>query len=419
MREIPEWICSQLGAREHFAVPRALRKAGRNVSLYTDFWAGPAIRRFATGRLSSLGARCHTALEDSRTEIKSWNLRAVYWDRLFRLRSSGQTPYHAFVDVGRRFASCVRDELRRRRRPDERFIFFAYDTAALETMAWCREHNGQCILNQMDPARVEVEIVQAEEREWPGWSLNPLHVPEEYFARREAEWAVAERVVVNSEFCRQALLRQGVPAEKLVVIPLSYEVAALNGEKETQPTGTRGPLQVLFLGQVILRKGIQYLLAAAARLQREAVQFHIVGPLGISGMAVASAPPNVTFHGRAGRHLAAAWYQRADVFVLPTLSDGFAITQLEAMAHGVPVIATDHCGQVVSHDLDGFIVPARNRDALAQAILQYLAQPELLAQHRAAARLKAQQFTLQRLADRLVPLESRLNQPVLPESEPV
>ena len=56
------------------------------------------------------------------------------------------------------------------------------------------------------------------------------------------------------------------------------------------------------------------------------------------------------------------------MFVLPTLSDGFAITQLEAMAHGLPVVATPNCGRVVTDGEDGLIVPPADADALASAI---------------------------------------------------
>ena len=96
------------------------------------------------------------------------------------------------------------------------------------------------------------------------------------------------------------------------------------------------PLRVLFLGQVILRKGIQYLIAAARRLEAENIRFDVVGPIGISRRAMTTAPSNMTFHGRTGRDQAATWYQRSHLFVLPTLSDGFAITQLEAMTYGLP-----------------------------------------------------------------------------------
>lgn len=404
----PSWICSQLGAREHYAIPRALRQAGRTVSLYTDFWAGPPVRHLAFGALRRLAARHHPDLEKGgATKIKSWNARALCWEKRQRQLQRTQSPYQGFLETGRRFSERVREDLKRSK-PGANSIFFAYDTGALEAMAWCREQNLPCVLNQMDPSRVEADLVRAEEGNWPGWALPGKPVPEEYFKRREQEWSLADRVVVNSRWSFEALVQQGVPAKKLVVIPLCFETGEKSGEPaaSTRPAGQ--PLRVLFLGQVILRKGIQYLMQAAKELERENVRFDIVGPVGISPGAVATAPGNLTFHGRANRDQAFGWYVQSDVFVLPTLSDGFALTQLEAMAHGLPVIATDCCGEVVTDGADGFKVPVRAAGALAEVIRRYLAQPDLLAAQRKAALVKSRQFTLRRLAENLQRLEADL-----------
>jgi glycosyltransferase involved in cell wall biosynthesis len=403
----PAWICSQIGAREHFAIPRALHQGGRLAALYTDFWAGPATRKLAAGKLRPLAARFHPDLAGQSSLVHSWNLRSLGWELLRRRKFAGR-PYHDFIEFGRRFATNVREDLKRRPDLNHDAIFYAYDTGALESLTWCREQKIKCVLNQMDPNRVEVDLVRAEEKNWPGWTTRNLEVPEAYFARREQEWSLADRIVVNSEFSRQALLRQGVTAEKLAILPLCFEAGEATCKSEIANRKSGAPLRVLFLGQVILRKGIQYLLAAARQLERENIHFDVVGPLGISETALKAAPGNVTFHGRTSRDQAATWYRQADVFVLPTLSDGFALTQLEAMAHGLPVIATPCCGEVVTDGVDGFIVPPRDAGALTQALQRHLAQPELLSAQSAAAREKSRQFTLDRLAENLAHLEASL-----------
>jgi glycosyltransferase involved in cell wall biosynthesis len=199
-----------------------------------------------------------------------------------------------------------------------------------------------------------------------------------------------------------------VPSEKLVVVPLCYAAAAPKSESKFENRKSNHPLRVLFLGQVILRKGIQYLIAAARQLEREKIHFDVVGPIGISREAMKTAPGNMTFHGRAGRDQAADWYRQSDLFVLPTISDGFAITQLEAMAYGLPVITTPCCGDVVGDGADGFIVPPRDAEALAQTLQRYLDQPDLLVSQSAAALVKVKEFTLDRLAKNLASLEGDL-----------
>ncbi|HEY0256807.1 MAG TPA: glycosyltransferase, partial [Candidatus Methylacidiphilales bacterium] len=369
-----QWLCSQIGAREHYAVPRALHQLGRLGRLYTDFWADALVRKIKISRLRSLASRFHSDLAGA--PVKSWNFRSLLWEAGLRrrARSGGlHGTYFGFIEVGQKFARAVRDDLRRRSISPTETLFYAYDTSALESLEWLRERDIPCVLNQMDPNRTEVELVRAEEKRWPGWAVGAIEVPEEYFCRREREWQLADRVVVNSEFCRQGLIQQGVPPEKLVVIPLCYETDTAEPAAEVRPGPSRlRPLKLLFLGQVILRKGIQYLMEAAKLMLNEPVHFDIVGPIGISDEALKSAPANLTFHGRATRDQIGKWYRQSDVFVLPTLSDGFAVTQIEAMAHGLPVITTPNCGDVVADGIDGFIVPARQAEIFVKTIYRYL-----------------------------------------------
>ena len=222
-------------------------------------------------------------------------------------------------------------------------------------------------------------------------------------------------MMVNSEFSRQALIQQGVPSGKIVVVPLCYEATGEKLKAEMLKTeilkysDTGTPFRVLFLGQVILRKGIQYLVEAARKLKGENIHFDVVGPIGISADAVKSAPPNIQFHGRATRDEISRWYRSAHVFVLPTLSDGFAITQIEAMAYGLPVIATPNCGSVVSDGVDGYLVPPRNPESLAHVIRRYLEKPECLVSQHLAALRKAKQFSLQRVGAALLALEKEMH----------
>jgi glycosyltransferase involved in cell wall biosynthesis len=407
------WICSQLGAREHYAIPRALSASGKLVRLYTEFWAGARLHRLSATQIirllrpvHSLSARYHPDL--NLAPVSSWNFRSLYWEFSGRYLGTGASnPYHRFIDIGRAFSVAVRDSLNLGREISDETVFFTYDTGALETFEWLKKRGTRCFLAQMDPSRVEVKLVREEEQRWPGWQPEATDVPEEYFRRREREWDLADKVLVNSEFTKRALIEQGVDIEKIVVIPLCYEKDH-RGEAASRIPTNDAQLRVLWLGQVILRKGIQYLIGAARLLAREKIHFDVVGPIGISTDALASAPSNMTFHGRASRDQVGFWYRNADLFVLPTISDGFGLTQLEAMAHGLPVIATTNCGDVVSQGIDGMIVQSRNAIDLANAICRYRSEPQLLREHRSAALTKAGKFSLTSLANNLTRLEQEL-----------
>jgi glycosyltransferase involved in cell wall biosynthesis len=404
------WICAQIGAREHYAVPRVLQRLGMLEHFYTDFWAGTMLQTLGalSGR-SILRTRFHNDLE--KAKVTSFNattvLDSVFGDVLKK------NPYDWFHYVGKDFGERIVGSLQRQKKINwKEIIFFGYDTGFFEPAQWINQRGGKTIVCQMDPSRFEVDLVREEGKRWPGFVKKALDVPESYFQRREAEWAVANLVMVNSEWTRQALIRQGVKNDKIVVIPLAFEASCHRHTDATssRPSNfdSRRKLRVLFLGQVILRKGIQYLIEAARLLSEERIHFDVVGSIGIFDEAVNSAPANMTFHGPVSRDRTEAFYRSADLFILPTLSDGFALTQLEAMAHGLPVIATPNCGDVVTDGVDGLIVPPSDPNALAEAFQLILQDPEKLRSMREATDAKLEQFSLARLGENLAALEQRL-----------
>jgi glycosyltransferase involved in cell wall biosynthesis len=402
------WICAQIGAREHYAIPRVLHCSGKLEALFTDYWSHGLWHKLA--RSARLRSRLHEDLTDA--EVYSFNTTAILDGLRKRIRPSTD-PYSDFLRIGSRFGKQVRSSLARRREQHwENTIFFGYDTGFLEAAAWAKDRGAVCIVCQMDPSRTEVEMVKEEERRWPGWAKSPILVPEEYFAWRKAEWALADAIMVNSQWTLDALVEQGVPADKIHIIPLAYEVG--DSGEVASPTPLRPdsePFRVLFLGQVNLRKGVPYLLEAARLLKGQNIQIDIAGPIAVADQFVVKAPLNVRFHGAVTRDRVREFYSQADVFVLPTISDGFALTQLEAMAHGLPVITTPNCGRVVTDGLDGFIVPARDSAALAERLQTLLEDPERVQAMGEAARLAVASFSLDHLDKNLRALETKLKGP--------
>src|SRR5437762_9899822 len=156
-------------------------------------------------------------------------------------------------------------------------------------------------------------------------------------------------------------------------------------------------MRVLFLGLINLRKGAARLLEAARILRNEPVEFWMVGPVEIANASTITDDRRVKWFGPVTRNKAAEFYRNADVFLLPTLSDGFAITQLEAQARGLPVIASKNCGKVVENGLNGIILDEPSAACIADAIHKCIANSDRLAKFAAASQLR-HQFTLYALA---------------------
>ncbi len=163
----------------------------------------------------------------------------------------------------------------------------------------------------------------------------------------------------------------------------------------------------LFLGQVNLRKGVARLLEAARILRDAPVEFCMVGPVQIAKVATLANDARVKWLGEVSRGQVAEYYKTADLFVLPALSDGFAITQLEAQAYGLPVIASRFCGEVVRNGRNGIILEEPSAACIAKAIRDCIADPAQLQTFAAASDL-ADEFTLDTFSERLQRLGSVL-----------
>lgn len=418
-----KWICSQIGARQHYSFPVSFEKAGVLDHFFTDMWTPTLLqgRQFENRSLRAFAHRYSRGLPPRK--IDAFTLNAVAREALARVKGRFHLKNDAFEhynSYGSWFSKTVVKRLSLLPLSADHHLFHGFTSSSLEAMRFLNRKGVPCLLQQIDAGRSHYRIVADEVQRWPGWQDGTIKVPESYFRRIEQEWEAASSVIVNSDWSRRALLDQGVPESKLVVIPLVYELSARKPNDSMGSTVTaaglhpisdpqqavaemrKEPLRVLWAADVLLAKGIQYLIAAAKRLGSRKVIFLIAGTVGISREAVASAPRNMQFLGRVPRDQVAELYASSDVYVLPTLSDGFALTQLEAMAHGMPVITTPNCGVVVTDGEDGFIVPIRDEIALADAIAQLDDDRELLRRMAKAAERKVQQFSMEGYGERII-----------------
>lgn len=415
------WLCCQLGAREHYAMPRALHRAKLLDRFLTDAWIPPW---FLLRKLSGLkfADRFHHELSSAR--VSAFNSSLMLFELLARARRLGE--WQTILARNRWFQRNVSSVLRLQvTTPDSQQILLSYSYTAVEPFRYAKSHGWKTVLVQIDPGPEEEKIVAEEVIRVPSLSGDWRRAPAEYWAAWRDECDLADHIVINSEWSREALVRSGIPGEKLSVIPLAYEEStACSGEptaghirNETSDTGrtrmyparftNERPMRVLFLGQVNLRKGIARLLDAAWILRTEPAEFWIVGPVQLAAAKTFAPGARVKWFGPATRRQAAEKYQAADIFILPTLSDGFAITQLEAQAYGLPVIASRFCGSVVDSGRNGMVLQEPSAACIAAAIRDCIADPGKL-QNFAAGSHVANGFSLDTLAQRLQRLGARL-----------
>ncbi|MEP3478674.1 MAG: glycosyltransferase family 4 protein [Fuerstiella sp.] len=234
--------------------------------------------------------------------------------------------------------------------------------------------------------------------------------PAQYWANWKDECELATKILVNSEWSKQSLVSEGIPEEKITVVPLAYENKKKLTQRQQHPAAfnSRRRLKILFLGQVLIRKGIKELASAAVQMAECPVEWHIVGCGPQVLLDQLQTVPNVVVHGSVSREACAEHYLNADVFVLPTHSDGFAITQLEAFSYGLPVIASRFCGNAVDHLHNGIILDEVTADSIIAAIQSLLDSPELLSQFRSSLMESPPDFSISRLGKTLATLGEEL-----------
>lgn len=148
-----------------------------------------------------------------------------------------------------------------------------------------------------------------------------------------------------------------------------------------------GPLRFLMIARLLGDKGVREYAAAAAMVRRQHADatFHLVGGLDPNPDAVDPAEieswtekGDIVWHGAQAD--VRPFLSDAHVFVLPSYREGTPRTVLEAMATGRPIITTDApgCRETVTDGNNGFLVPPRDKEALAQAMLRFLAEPRLI-----------------------------------------
>jgi glycosyltransferase involved in cell wall biosynthesis len=265
-------------------------------------------------------------------------------------------------------------------------VVFAYSYAAKDIIDYARNRGWTTVLGQIDPGPEETRIV-TEEYNRLGLPLSHFYTPPEgYWEDWRAETALADTIVVNSPWSADCLVSEGVAASKIRIIPCAYtpgsDASAFRRSYPNSFSGER-PLKVLFLGQPVIRKGIHLVMEAAEALLGSPLRITVVG--GESDLPNIPIPANVDWVGRVPRHNASAFYRDADVFLLPTLSDGFALTQLEASSWKLPLVVSSHCGEVVTDGRNGLVLPELSVSAIATALRTLLAEPDTLRQMSEAA----------------------------------
>jgi glycosyltransferase involved in cell wall biosynthesis len=195
-------------------------------------------------------------------------------------------------------------------------------------------------------------------------------------AREEREYELADAIVVLSTFAWSTFTTHGVPPDKLLLLPLGAQVKSFYPPRSVvdarrQRIVSGAPLRVLYVGTLAFQKGLWDLAVVARQLHTEPFQFHCVGSISREAASVvADLAGQVTVHPKVPQANLPAMYAWADVFLFPTIQDGYAIVLAQAAASALPIIATTNCAgpDLVIEGETGWVVPIRSQERIVDRL---------------------------------------------------
>jgi alpha-maltose-1-phosphate synthase len=272
-----------------------------------------------------------------------------------------------------------------KQRPD---ALIGISGSSLSTGAWLQREGGVFICDRGSThQRYQQQIL---EEEYAIWGVSRPVSDERDTVREEAIYRQANAITVPSTAAAQSFVAMGVAAEKVYTIP--YGVRLENFRPVAEPA--EGEFNVLFAGAPGLRKGVPYLLQAFANLKHPRKTLRIAGYVQEDLKPVLGRLPreNVEFLGPISQTELVERMSRSHVLVLPSIEEGLALVQAEAMACGCPVIGSTNTGgdDLYTDGVEGFIVPIRDAQAITDRMQRLADEPELQRTMREAALRRVQ-----------------------------
>lgn len=259
------------------------------------------------------------------------------------------------------------------RRLEQCDVFHCLSSFGLESHRAARARYGALTVCDRGSShiRFQNEILR---EEYARFDLPFAGIDARIMERELAEYEFCDLISVPSTFAMRSFIEQGVPREKLRLSPYGVDLAMFH------PIPKRDAVfRVLFVGSISIRKGVAYLLEAIKRASIPKLDLVLIGNTEADAKKVIDKSDVVLRHlGALPRAQLAEYYSQASVLVLPSLEEGLALVQAQAMACGVPVVATTNTGaeDLFTDGVEGFVVPVRDPDAIAAKLVYLYEHPE-------------------------------------------
>lgn len=346
------FVCAINGSRDGYQVPVALYQAGVLRRFVTDYYApdrppgwlpGPMARRRSAmlPKASTVGTPSCFLIQHSAAKL------GLPMNRVFP-HTDPLLGHHALAQAKRLGAHL--------------YCYSGY------LPPWKQIPRGMKVIDfEFHPLPgLTMDLLREDAARYPetAWSFaqEQRHAGQE---RVNDSWRHADAVVCASAMTARSLEHAGCEPERITIVPYGFETYQV-AESRRQD----GPAQFLFVGQGLQRKGLHHLLRAWRNVDPAQARLTLVCYAIDPGIAELARQPGVTLLGRQERPALDRLMQQADVFIMPSLIEGFGLTYLEALAAGCHIVGTANTGlpDLPLSDAARTLVPIGDVAALTETI---------------------------------------------------
>lgn len=279
-------------------------------------------------------------------------------------------------------------------------IFHGWNNSCLKSLEIAKSKGATTVVERASSHPKTQEKILNKEAEKYGIKRKP----ERHLERSCKELEKCDYITVPSDFVKESFTEQGFDEEKLIKIPFGVDINKFSPETNHDST-----FRAIFVGSVQLRKGIQYMLKAWDSLEIEDAELLVCGKIQEDAKPVVEKykdNDSINFLG----HVNEVPYDKADIFVFPSLEEGSALVTYEAMASGLPIIVTPNTGSVARDGEEGFILPIRAPDKIAEKIKYFYENPNEIQKMGDKARKRAETYTWERYQKKLMENYKKIEQ---------
>lgn len=279
---------------------------------------------------------------------------------------------------------------------DSADIFHGWNNFSLLSLRAAKKKGAKIVIERASSHILTQERLLADELQKFGIQTKPINP---YTVKKSVqEYKEADFVMVPEGFAYQSFIDQGYPQEKLISVQFGVDIAKFK-VRERQDDGI---FRAIFVGQVGLRKGVQYLLKAWEELNLEKSELLVIGPVAPEFKSIIKKYDlsKVTMINYSND--LSEFYAKSDVFIFPSIEEGSALVTFEAMASGLPVITTSNAGSLVEDGKNGVLVQVSDTESLKQAILNLYNNRYLLTKYSLSGRQKVEGYSWERYEESLI-----------------